>query len=393
MSAFNLRAGFDSGTIRIRDLVALYPFDNTLRAVRISGAQLKEYLEHSARYYRTDAVGRISIDPGVPGYDFDVIAGARYDIDLRRPIGDRIRNLNVGRRAVTRTDSFTLAVNSHRQTGAGGYTMLRGAPVVYDKEENIRDLLIRGDPDSKDDRACRLRPSRVAHRSRGCGRRGSRPVPDPGSPVAGGSARHHAPPGAGDRRSARRPAAEDPGAGQPRAAERRRSRRRWTAWRRTAPVPRCGSTPATRCRARVASNVTRGRAMVEVLNRLGIAATALGEHDLDWSLDTLRRRMSEARYRWLAANVFDSATREAPRLGRPLHGAPVGGLKVAVVGYITAEAKTSVKAGTHRRTSLRRRRAGHPRRAGRGPGAASRSDHAAGSRGGSCDGPVVQRRG
>ncbi len=37
---------------------ALYPFDNTLRAVRISGAQLKEYLEHSARYYRADPAGR-----------------------------------------------------------------------------------------------------------------------------------------------------------------------------------------------------------------------------------------------------------------------------------------------------------------------------------------------
>ena len=71
-----------------------------------------------------------------------MIAGARYDIDLRRPIGDRIRNLSVGRRAVSPGDSFTLAVNSHRQTGAGGYAMLRGAPVVYDRNENIRDLLI-----------------------------------------------------------------------------------------------------------------------------------------------------------------------------------------------------------------------------------------------------------
>ena len=142
-SAFDLRAGFDSGTIRMRQLVALYPFDNTLRAVRISGAQLKEYLEHSARYYRTDA-GRANLDQR-----------QRARLRLRRHRRCALRHrpaAPAGRpdpepvvpapRRCSRTDSFTLAVNSHRQTGAGGYGMLRGAPVVYDKGENIRDLLI-----------------------------------------------------------------------------------------------------------------------------------------------------------------------------------------------------------------------------------------------------------
>ena len=68
----------------------------------------------------------------------------------------------------------------------------------------------------------------------------------------------------------------------------------------------------------VVSNVTRGRAMVEVLNRLNLSAAALGEHDFEWSLDTLRRRMSEARYPWVAANVFDSASGGRPRLDCPL---------------------------------------------------------------------------
>ncbi|MDQ3223297.1 MAG: 5'-nucleotidase C-terminal domain-containing protein, partial [Gemmatimonadota bacterium] len=97
-SAFNLNAGFDSGTIRMKQVAALYPFENTLRAVRISGAALKDYLEHSARYFKTDAVGRISLNDSVPGYNYDIILGARYDIDLRRPAGDRIRNLAVRHR-------------------------------------------------------------------------------------------------------------------------------------------------------------------------------------------------------------------------------------------------------------------------------------------------------
>ena len=56
-SAFDLRAGFDADTIRVAHVVALYPFDNTLRAVRLSGAQLKAYLEWSARYFQVDPAG------------------------------------------------------------------------------------------------------------------------------------------------------------------------------------------------------------------------------------------------------------------------------------------------------------------------------------------------
>ena len=41
----------------VAHVLALYPFDNTLRAVRVSGAQLKAYLEWSARYFLVDPVG------------------------------------------------------------------------------------------------------------------------------------------------------------------------------------------------------------------------------------------------------------------------------------------------------------------------------------------------
>jgi 2',3'-cyclic-nucleotide 2'-phosphodiesterase (5'-nucleotidase family) len=93
----------------------------------------------------------------------------------------------------------------------------------------------------------------------------------------------------------------------------------------------------------VVSNVTRGRVMVEVLNRLGMTGVALGEHDLEWSVDTLRRRMSEARYPLLAANVFDSATGQRPDWVAPYRVVQAGGLKIAIVGYITSDAKASVK--------------------------------------------------
>jgi 2',3'-cyclic-nucleotide 2'-phosphodiesterase (5'-nucleotidase family) len=343
-SAFALSAGFDSGTIRMRQMAALYPFDNTLRAVRISGVQLKEYLEHSARYFKTDAVGRISLNDSVPGYNFDVILGARYDIDLRRRAGDRIRNLSVAGRAVTRSDSFTLALNSHRHTGAGGYAMVRGAPVVYDKGENIRDLLIAEvrkrkviDPSHYASRDWRIVPAGAASAVRALFR-----VPAPPEPA-----------GPRDTILLRVLATTDlHGALLPRIRDEAGGRSSGGAAALAGMMDSlasdCGC-PTLRLDAgdamqgTVTSNVTRGRAMVEVLNRLGISATALGEHDLEWSLDTLRRRMSEARYAWLAANVFESASGRRPAWAVPYRILDVGGLRVAVVGYITADTKKSIK--------------------------------------------------
>ena len=94
-SAFDLRAGFDADTIRIADVLALYPYENTLRAVRLSGAQLKAFLEWSARYFLVDAAGRIALNDSVPGYNFDMVDGAEYAIDLRQPLGERIQALTV----------------------------------------------------------------------------------------------------------------------------------------------------------------------------------------------------------------------------------------------------------------------------------------------------------
>jgi len=142
-AAFTLNAEFGPGAITMANLAELYPYENNvLRAVRISGRQLREYLEFSARYFRERAPLDSLIDPSVPGFNFDVVSGVDYDIDISRPIGSRITRLERNGRPVTDADSFTMALNDYRQSGGGGYAMLRGAPVVYDRQEVIRDLLI-----------------------------------------------------------------------------------------------------------------------------------------------------------------------------------------------------------------------------------------------------------
>lgn len=141
-AAFSTDATLAAGSITVARIAALYPYDNTLRAVKISGAQLRAYLEQSARYFRRGPDGEIGIDPQIPGYNYDMVSGVDYTIDVSRPVGQRITQLDYQQRPVAPTDTFTMALNNYRQTGGGGFSMLRDAPIVYDKQAEIRQLLI-----------------------------------------------------------------------------------------------------------------------------------------------------------------------------------------------------------------------------------------------------------
>ena len=143
-AAFSLTSRIPQGSITVADVAGLYIYDNTLKAVRISGAQLRAYIEKSAEYYLPCPASACETvtNPSVPGYNFDVVSGVDYALDLTKPVGQRVVRLQRGGRRVMDADSFTIALNNYRASGSGGFSMLIGAPVVYDRGEGIRDLLI-----------------------------------------------------------------------------------------------------------------------------------------------------------------------------------------------------------------------------------------------------------
>ncbi|MEK8105365.1 5'-nucleotidase C-terminal domain-containing protein [Micromonospora sp. M12] len=59
---FSRTAVFPAGDVKIRDVAGLYVYDNTLEAVVLSGAEVRAYLEYSAKYFRTVAPGA-PVDP------------------------------------------------------------------------------------------------------------------------------------------------------------------------------------------------------------------------------------------------------------------------------------------------------------------------------------------
>lgn len=152
VAPFSRTAVFPEGDVTVRDMAGLYLYDNTLEAVLMTGSQVKHYLEFSARYYGGVQPGT-AFDPethtgvghdGLPGWDYnyDILSGVDYCIDLARPVGDRIVDLTLEGTAVSADQRFVVAVNSYRRAGGGNFPHISTAPVVYDEQQEIRQLLI-----------------------------------------------------------------------------------------------------------------------------------------------------------------------------------------------------------------------------------------------------------
>jgi 2',3'-cyclic-nucleotide 2'-phosphodiesterase/3'-nucleotidase len=107
---------------------------------------VREALENAARYFQTcsgDCSQGQLINRKVIGYNYDMAQGVDYDIDLTRPVGDRIRNLRWHGQPLQDSQPLRIAVNNYRSGGSAGYSTYRGAKVVWRSGEEIRDLVIR----------------------------------------------------------------------------------------------------------------------------------------------------------------------------------------------------------------------------------------------------------
>lgn len=344
-SAFDLGAGFGPGPITIAQLARLYPYENTLRAVRVSGTQLRAYLEHAARYYRarSDSLSpRFTVDSTIAGYDFDIIAGADYELDLRRPIGARVTTLSVRGKPVADTDTFTLALNNYRQSGGGGYSMLRDAPVAYSRDVEIRQLLIDEvrrrrtiAPADYFTRNWSLVPAEAVSellpltRSRFDSRTTAAPT----------RLRILA---TNDFHGTLRPALDSTGTRLGGAAHVATMIARLRA--ECAP-PACTSIwldGGDMMQGGSVSNAEFGRPVIEILNRLGVTAAAVGNHEFDWGIDTLRARMREARFPILAANVRLADGRRPDWLSADTI-IDRDGVRIGLIGFTAPDTPTRTK--------------------------------------------------
>jgi 2',3'-cyclic-nucleotide 2'-phosphodiesterase/3'-nucleotidase len=133
-----------AGPVRVRDLLRLYPHDNTLLTLELSGADLRAALEHSARYLApyTWEEGAPLAGTAIPGYQFDMAMGLDYEVDLTRPEGERIGPILLRGESLRPEQRVRVAVNSYRAAGGGDYDMLRRAPRLARSTRTLPELVV-----------------------------------------------------------------------------------------------------------------------------------------------------------------------------------------------------------------------------------------------------------
>ncbi|PVE05347.1 5'-nucleotidase C-terminal domain-containing protein [Streptomyces scopuliridis] len=147
-SCFSRTAAIPAGKVTIKDAAGLYPFENTMEARLLTGAQIREYLEFSARYYVQTAAGapvdtsKLTNAGNTPDYNYDVVSGLTYEIDIAKPAGSRIVNLRFEGKDLDPAAKFVLAVNNYRASGGGNFPHVAGAQQLWANSDEIRNTII-----------------------------------------------------------------------------------------------------------------------------------------------------------------------------------------------------------------------------------------------------------
>lgn len=120
----NVIKGFHKN-VTVRDILATYPYPNTLVVLKVSKDVLKKALERCASYFDYKD-GEISISesflkPKVEHYNYDYFSNLTYTFDLKNEVGNRVTSISYQGKELTNEDTLSLVMNNYRSSGAGGY--------------------------------------------------------------------------------------------------------------------------------------------------------------------------------------------------------------------------------------------------------------------------------
>ncbi|MBC8383523.1 MAG: 5'-nucleotidase C-terminal domain-containing protein, partial [Candidatus Cloacimonetes bacterium] len=144
--AFSTGLVIPADTIRIKDVYAMYPYENTLKMIEMTGKQLVDYLEYCANYYVYEN-DSLSTNPEIAGYNYDMAEGISYIIDVREQPGSRIKDVTFLKtsKPLDPEITYTVALNSYRANGGGGHLKAVGIDepkVLYSSKTDLRNLII-----------------------------------------------------------------------------------------------------------------------------------------------------------------------------------------------------------------------------------------------------------
>ncbi len=143
-------ASIDPGTIKITNLFNLYRFEDKLYTLRLKGSEIKEYLEMSYSIWTNQMtseddemlmIGPMKNNPERIGFknflfNFDSAFGIIYEVDLRKPTGEKINILHMSDGTPFEPEhTYTVAMTAYRANG-GGELLTKGAGLSKEEIQN-----------------------------------------------------------------------------------------------------------------------------------------------------------------------------------------------------------------------------------------------------------------
>lgn len=147
-----------AGTLAIKNVADLYVYPNTVQAVLLKGNEVQEWLERSAGIFKQIDPNKTDpqalIDESFPTYNYDVIDGVTYDIDITQPskydskgnvinaTANRIKNLRYQGKPIDPNAQFIIATNNYRASGGGAFPNLNGQNIILQAPDETRQALL-----------------------------------------------------------------------------------------------------------------------------------------------------------------------------------------------------------------------------------------------------------
>jgi 2',3'-cyclic-nucleotide 2'-phosphodiesterase/3'-nucleotidase len=147
-----------AGPIAVRNVADLYIYPNTVNIVRITGAQVRQWLEMSAgAFNRIDPAGAPEqdlINSNFPSFNFDTIDGVTYTIDVTQPArydrngklvatdAQRIKDLRHNDKPIADEAWFAVVTNNYRASGGGGFPGLDGSNIILSAPDENREAVL-----------------------------------------------------------------------------------------------------------------------------------------------------------------------------------------------------------------------------------------------------------
>ncbi len=149
------------GDVSYGNVSDLYIYPNTLKVLKLTGAEVKEWLEMSAGQFNQIVPGsqnQALINSDFPSYNFDVIDGVEYQIDVSQKAkydkdgnlveiqSERIKQLSYQGSAIDLNQEFLVVSNNYRASGGGSFPAINNDKIVIDapneNRQTVADYLV-----------------------------------------------------------------------------------------------------------------------------------------------------------------------------------------------------------------------------------------------------------